>query len=56
MPTAAAILLGVAALAHLGFMAIEMFPWKRPLWPPPMPRAVDSWKLTGCVANTVETV
>jgi len=23
-------LVGVAALAHLGFLAIEMFPWKRP--------------------------
>jgi putative membrane protein len=30
METVAAILLGVAAVAHLGFMAIEMFPWKRP--------------------------
>jgi putative membrane protein len=24
------ILVGVVAAAHLGFMAIEMFPWKRP--------------------------
>lgn len=24
------ILVGVVAMAHLGFMAIEMFPWKRP--------------------------
>ena len=30
METVAAILLGLAAVAHVGFMAIEMFPWKRP--------------------------
>jgi putative membrane protein len=30
METVAAILLGVTALAHFGFMAIEMFPWRRP--------------------------
>jgi len=30
MNTVAIILVGVVALAHLGFMAIEMFPWKRP--------------------------
>jgi putative membrane protein len=30
MKTIATILVGVVAAAHLGFMAIEMFPWKRP--------------------------
>ena len=30
MKTVATILVGVVAAAHLGFMAIEMFPWKRP--------------------------
>jgi putative membrane protein len=30
MGTVVTILLGVVAAAHLGFMAIEMFPWERP--------------------------
>jgi len=30
METITMILLGLVALAHVGFMAIEMFPWNRP--------------------------
>ena len=30
METVVLILVGIVAAAHLGFMTIEMFPWRRP--------------------------